>query len=63
MLVVLPLALSAAGALAAAAAVADEAYQAYPWLALERTVRPPVVACVLVEATLVHKREKVAFVA
>ena len=63
MSVVLPLALAAAGALAAATAVADEAYQAYPWSALKRTVRLPVVACVLVEATLGHEREKVAFVA
>ena len=59
----LPLALAAAGVFAAAAAVGDEAYQAYPWSALTRTVRLPLVACVLVEATLGHEREKVAFVA
>ena len=60
----LPLALAAAGVFAAAAAaVGDEAYQAYPWHTMTRMVRLSLVACVLVEATLGHEMAKVAFVA
>ena len=42
-----------------AAAVADEAFQAYSRLVLKRMIRPPVVECMPAAAIMGHKRNKI----